>query len=60
MSYTDARGVSVPDERIQELLQVIGKSEQEVIEFIGSDYAKIPGAFYYFIEMLATQKQYYV
>ena len=54
--YTNIKGTVIPEQRIQEALDSIGKTEQEVLDFLG-DYGLLPGALFYFIEMLETQQR---
>jgi hypothetical protein len=54
--YTNIKGTVIPEQRIQEALDAIGKTEDEVLEFLG-DYGLMPGAVFYFIEMLAKQQE---
>ena len=55
-TYTNIKGTKIPEERIEEALKFIGKTEQEVLDFLG-DYGLMPGALFYFIEMLETQQR---
>ena len=55
-TYTNIKGTKIPEERIEEALKFIGKTEQEVLDFLG-DYGLMPGALFYFIEMLETQQK---
>ena len=57
MKYTNFRGVSVSPERIQELLSSVGKTEEEVLEFLGGD---VPGEMLHFLELFSALKRYAV
>ena len=58
--YTDNRGLFIPPHRIHELLSVVGKTEDEIINFLGRDLMKIDGCALYFIEMLANQIEFFI
>lgn len=60
MKYTDNRGLIIPNEQIAELLDDVGKTEQEVREFLGADYVDLPGAFYYFVTGFASSKNWII
>ena len=55
-TYTNIKGTCIPEKRIEEALNSIGKTEREVLDFLG-DYGLMPGALFYFIEMLETQQK---
>ena len=55
-TYTNIKGTKIPGKRIEEALNSIGKTEREVLDFLG-DYGLMPGALFYFIEMLETQQR---
>lgn len=55
-NYTNIRGLLVSREYIDELLCKIEKIEQEVIDFLGEEYANKPGGMVYFLQMLSSQK----
>lgn len=57
--YKDTRGLVVGDGWIEARLLDVGKTEQELIDFLGKDYAKANGAFVNFLDMLAIQMAYY-
>ena len=54
--YTNIKGTTIPEQRIQDALDAIGKTEREVLDFLG-DYGLSPGALFYFVEMMATQME---
>jgi hypothetical protein len=57
--YRDNRGLRVPDERIEELLRFVGKTEKEVVDFLGNERMCQDGFAYYFLDYLATQDRWY-
>ena len=48
--YKDLRGFRIADEDMRESLDFFGKTESEVIDFIGKDNAKINGYFHSFLQ----------
>ena len=57
--YTDNRGLLISEHTMRAYLEQIGKTEQEVVDFLGKDIAEADGAMFYFLQMLAAQKQFY-
>lgn len=57
--YTDLRGLRIPDEDIQEMLSIIEKSEQEMIDFLGEDRIARKGYLLLFLESFCGQDQWY-
>lgn len=48
--YRDLRGIRILEEVIQEELDSVGKSELEIIDFIGQDNANINGYLSQFLQ----------
>ena len=58
-TYTDNRGLRVPDEEIEKLLAIVGKTEDEVAQFLGEDRMMVNGSATYFLDLFATQTEWY-
>lgn len=54
--YRDLRGLIIPDDCIKGMLDEIGKTEDEVIAFLGEDVAFDNGRLPYFLDMMVIQK----
>ena len=57
--YKNLRGLEVDEAFLQRILQNIGKTEDEIIEFIGEDVVTEPGFFYYVVEGLHSAIMYF-
>lgn len=57
--YRSPNGLIIGDKWIEDRLDEIGKTEREVLDFLGEDYSEIPGTFSSLIETLAIQMQWF-
>ena len=57
--YTDLRGLKIPDEDIIDLLYQAEKTEKEILDFIGHRECKKKGRFFYFLDTLAKENQFF-
>ncbi len=57
--YTDNRGLPQPDELIEGLLSRVGKTEDEIVDFLGEAKIERNGFVYHFLEMYALMTEHY-
>jgi len=54
--YTDTRGLIIPEDRVEEELDYAKTTEDKVLEFLGEEYALLPGAFQHLVHALGVQR----
>lgn len=54
--YKSARGLPIREASILSLLDQLGKTEKEVVEFLGEDVAFKDGAFVYFVDLASRMR----
>jgi hypothetical protein len=58
-TYRTETGATIPERAITNRLQTIGKTEDEVIKFLGVDLAVKPGMMIEFLQTLITLQRYF-
>ena len=58
-TYTDLRGLPIPERQIEEMLEIIGKTEDEIINFLGKSIMESSGMAVLFLESFSNVIQYF-
>ena len=58
-TYRTETGAILPERAIINRLHIIGRTEEEVIKFLGVDLANTPGAMIEFLQSIITLQRYF-